>query len=200
MIETMCNQEHHKDSIKTYTEQTKLLVTLASAFIIAPAATFTLVPEANLYLLIFSELFFVLSVLSGYVVLASISGWQAINKYDVDRPATRNSSRFQITFYLIGLILFVVMIKNASINDKAEATNENKDLIIYTDEKIFELKVNQSIVIFNNDTIRTDLSTDSTTNIESINRIYIIEKKQNRCITKNIVHLADSAKCEDDSN
>jgi hypothetical protein len=177
MIQSMCNQAHHKDSIKTYIEQTKLLVTLASAFIIAPAATFTLVPNANLYLLIFSELFFVLSVISGYIVLASISGFQALNKYDVHRPATRNSSLFQIIFYLLGIVLFVIMIKNASSCEKTKVPEQNNDLVIYTKEKIFELKVNESLVIFNNDTLRIDSFLDSTNKNHETSRIHIIKNE-----------------------
>jgi len=102
----MCNLEHHKDSCKTYIEQTKLLVTLASAFIIAPAVTFTLAPNSNLILLILSEVLFIFSVISGYIVLATISGSQAIDDYNIHRPATRNSSLFKncVLYRWLGII------------------------------------------------------------------------------------------------
>ena len=109
--------EGRKDAVKTYIEQTKLLVTLASAFIVAPAAFATLFKErstnglsgAPFYLFLFSEGFFVASVLAGYVVLATIAGYQHLGRYDVYRPATVNCSMLQIATYVAGLGLFAAL-------------------------------------------------------------------------------------------
>jgi hypothetical protein len=104
-----------REACKTYIEQTKLLVALASGFIVAPAA---LVPwiagkdkipfgESAVHLLFGAELSFIISVLMGYVVLATIAGFQQINRFDVNRSATKWSSRLQIVAYLVGLFIFV---------------------------------------------------------------------------------------------
>jgi hypothetical protein len=173
----MNNCEHHKDSCKTYIEQTKLLVTLASAFIIAPAVTYTLVPTTNILFLILSEILFVLSVISGYVVLATISGSQALNDYDVHRTATRYSSLFQLAFYIVGLIIFVIMIKNSQVKDISSENKQKHDLIISNIENGFEIKVNHSIIIFNNDTLNIADSCDNANNKEKIDKILIIDRK-----------------------
>lgn len=105
-----------KEACKTYVEQTKLLVTLASAFVAAPVAVvpwlashdqvhILLDPSAHSFL--WAEIGFVFSVFMGYVVLATIAGWQQQNKFDVNRPATRWCSLVQIGSYLAGLVCFV---------------------------------------------------------------------------------------------
>ena|ERR1035437_87861 len=110
-----------REACKTYIEQTKLLVTLASAFVVAPAA---IVPwmagkdrilpvSRSVHLLLWAEAGFVLSVFMGYVVLATIAGFQHLNKFDVNRPATKWCSRVQIVAYLFGLGLFVYFLQVA---------------------------------------------------------------------------------------
>lgn len=106
-----------KEAVKTYIEQTKLLVTLASAFILAPAGLIAILKDrvaagltsAQLVWFVVAEVLFITSVLAGYVVLGSISGYQAQNRYDVFRPATRFSSLFQFVSYLAGLGVFIVL-------------------------------------------------------------------------------------------
>lgn len=108
-----------KEACKTYIEQTKLLVTLASAFVVAPAAMIPLfrgekaihATESLVSSFFYAEIFFVLSVLSGYVVLASIAGLQHLGQYDVHRPATRVGSLVQISFYVAGLWKFIRFIQ-----------------------------------------------------------------------------------------
>ena len=105
------------EACKTYIEQTKLLVTLASAFIVAPAA---LVPyfsatarviglqvEMAVRPILYAEYSFVGSVLAGYVVLATIAGSQYLGNFNVHRLATRLFSLLQIATYLFGLYRFV---------------------------------------------------------------------------------------------
>ena len=106
-----------REACKTYIEQTKLLVTLASAFIFAPAALVPWIAGKDralpnpdhqiIYLLLGAEASFVFSVMMGYVVLATIAGFQQVNKFDVNRPATRWCSILQIATYLLGLGVFV---------------------------------------------------------------------------------------------
>jgi len=104
-----------KEAVKTYIEQTKLLVTLSSAFVLAPAGAVAVfkdraavgLSKSLLFWFVVADVLFILSVLMGYVVLGTISGFQHIGEYDVHRPATRWSSMFQILTYLAGLAVFI---------------------------------------------------------------------------------------------
>lgn len=104
--------EGKKEACKTYIEQTKLLVTLASAFLVAPAALLPLVKEPVHverwlgWLLIGVEAAFVASVLSGYVALSGITGSQDRGDFDVFRKGVRWSSLIQFFSYLVGMVLF----------------------------------------------------------------------------------------------
>ena len=109
--------EGQKEAVKTYIEQTKLLVALSSAFLIAPAALLGVFKDrtdiglkhAHIVQFLATEALFVLSVLAGYVVLASIAGYQHIGRFDVHRPATAIASIFQITSYIAGMMVFVFL-------------------------------------------------------------------------------------------
>ena len=106
------------DALKTYIEQTKLLVTLASGFLVAPAAMLPLFRQSagkiSLQLPIktfaAAEAALILSVVAGYAVLGSVAGSQHSGAPDVYRPATRVLSLIQLLFYLFGLSMFVVLI------------------------------------------------------------------------------------------
>jgi hypothetical protein len=111
--------EDKKEACGTYIEQTKLLVALASAFLVAPAAFLglirgekgaTTIISSNLRWLTLSETMFVASVLFGYVVLGCISGSQDDGTYDVYRRETRISSFVQLGLYLLGLIFFIALV------------------------------------------------------------------------------------------
>lgn len=95
------------EACKTYLEQTKLLVTLASAFIIAPIALFEKLQAMN-SLIIIMELLFILSVFAGYVVFGSIAGSQHKGECDVYNIGTKIFSWVQIGFFFLGLILLLV--------------------------------------------------------------------------------------------
>lgn len=109
--------DDRKDALKTYVEQTKLLVTLASAFVVAPAALMAAYKAGvsfpftlwQLRGFVFAEVMFILSVLMGYVVLATIAGSQYDGDHDVYRGATRVSSILQILTYLLGLATFILL-------------------------------------------------------------------------------------------
>jgi len=104
------------EACKTYIEQTKLLVTLASAFVVAPAAAVALDSNKLAALqpftgwIVMGECALVLSVLGGYVVLGSVAGSQHKGTFDVYRTATRVSSLLQLGLYLWGLSAFVFVI------------------------------------------------------------------------------------------
>jgi len=118
MNENKQRLENKKEACKTYIEQTKLLVALASAFLLAPAALFSIIKGddgkavigRNLLIFISSELSFIFSIFFGYIVLGSIAGSQDKGTFDVYRPATRYLSFVQIGTFLIGLIVFVILI------------------------------------------------------------------------------------------
>jgi hypothetical protein len=101
------------EACKTYIEQTKLLVALASAFIVAPAAVVALDPSKLSALrpfvdtIIVAEAALVASVLAGYFVLGIVAGSQHAGTFDVYRPATRFSSLVQLGAYLLGLSAIV---------------------------------------------------------------------------------------------
>lgn len=109
------DRENRIEACKTYVEQTKQLLTLASAFLIVPAGLMALLTDKGVSLLparikclfLLSEVCFVGSVLAGYVVLATIAGSQAKGLFDVYRGATRLSSFAQLGGYIGGLAVFV---------------------------------------------------------------------------------------------
>jgi hypothetical protein len=109
--------EGKKEACKTYLEQTKLLVTLASAFLFAPVGLVTILKDRTVAHIsktevgwfIAVEIIFIGSVLAGYVVLGSLTGTQDSGDFDVYRTATRVASLIQFGCYLLGLIVFMVL-------------------------------------------------------------------------------------------
>ncbi|WP_299226565.1 hypothetical protein [uncultured Psychroserpens sp.] len=95
------------DACKTYLEQTKLLVTLSSAFIIAPAVFIEKIGFFSTISL-FMEVCFVLSVFMGYVVFGTISGTQFKGEYNVYNKGTKIFSWLQISLFMIGLVLLLI--------------------------------------------------------------------------------------------
>ena len=96
----------------TFLDQTKQLMTLASAFVFAPAAVAgwntALATQLKDHVdsLIWLEAAFLLSLLCGYVTIGTIAGTQNSGQYDVYRPATRIAANAQFVLYVLGLILF----------------------------------------------------------------------------------------------
>ncbi len=109
--------EGKKEACKTYLEQTKLLVTLASAFVFAPAGMIAIVkdqPTLNIgptdfCWFVTAEALFITSVLAGYVAIGSLTGSQDSEAFDVFRPATRISSLVQFGTYLVGIVAFIAL-------------------------------------------------------------------------------------------
>ena len=106
-----------KEACKTYLEQTKLLVTLASAFLFAPAGLVTIMKDkasarltyVQIGWFIAAEVCFIFSVLAGYVVLGSLAGSQDDDSFNVFRTATRLFSLLQFGAYVVGLVLFIAL-------------------------------------------------------------------------------------------
>ena len=111
-------EEGRKEAVKTFSEQTKILIALASGFVLAPPAVLSflrkpdgkLIPSLPWTQFAWAEGLLLASVFFGYVVLSTIAGSQHQGVYDVHRPATRASSLLQIGLYLAGVILFLSMI------------------------------------------------------------------------------------------
>ena len=103
-------RDNRKEACKTYLEQTKLLVTLATAFLIPPAAVQVLAHCVSPWLFVTSELFFVGSVLAGYITFAALAGSQDMGEFDVHRPAVRNASLGQIALFALGLLAFLTLV------------------------------------------------------------------------------------------
>jgi hypothetical protein len=109
--------EGKKEACKTYIEQTKLLVTLSSAFLFAPAGLVAILKDTaqagigqwGIRWFIIAELLFVGSVLMGYVVLGTLAGSQNSNSFDVFRTATRVTFLMQFFFYIFGLLVFMLL-------------------------------------------------------------------------------------------
>jgi len=108
--------DDHKEACKTFLDQTKQLITLASAFLFAPAGFVALVKDTaalqhtdKIALFIAAESCFILSVIFGYVTMGTIAGTQHDGSNDVYRAATRGFSLAQFGTYVIGLVVFGVL-------------------------------------------------------------------------------------------
>jgi len=119
------NLEDRKEACKTYLEQTKLLVTLASAFVFAPAVVNDL-SSFSLQALLWMEGCFVFSVISAYVVMGTITGSQNDGTYNVDRLATRVFSLIQFFAYLAGLIIFILNLSQVKAGEKVSKQPQSK--------------------------------------------------------------------------
>lgn len=129
------NPDHRNDACKTYLEQTKLLVTLTSAFIIAPIAIFEKFQIMNL-LVILMEISFILSVFAGYVVFGTIAGSQHTGECDVHNKRTKWSSLIQIVLFFLGIIFLLWNVSNdSSVSKQDEGSNStislNKECIFH---------------------------------------------------------------------
>lgn len=100
------SKEDRKAACQTFVEQTKVLVTLASAFVVAPAAVKAILDLRIDRWIIAAEILFIVSVLASYFALASVSGSQHKGKFDVYAWQVRTSGLVQFFSYLIGLCLF----------------------------------------------------------------------------------------------
>ena len=114
MCDVLRNLENRRIACATYVDQTKLLVTLASGFVLAPAALLGLSgatswPAGALTVLgfVIAEVLFIGSILLGYLAIASVVGSQDDGTFSVYRSATRVFSLLQIGSYLLGVAVFL---------------------------------------------------------------------------------------------
>src|ERR1043165_156139 len=105
-------EEAKNEACKTYLEQTKLLITLASAFIIAPVAFFDK-EQILKYFSLWMEACFVFSAFLGYVVVGTISGRQFKKEFNLYRRGTRIFSLAQIGAFFTGLIILLLNLNEA---------------------------------------------------------------------------------------
>lgn len=107
--------ENRKEACRTYIDQTKLVVALASGFMLSPAVLISYVRNdknahilhaRELVLLIAAEALFVFSILCAYIVLGAVAGEQDSGTFDVYRPVIRGFSIAQLFSYTAGLCLF----------------------------------------------------------------------------------------------
>ncbi|GAB3892481.1 hypothetical protein GCM10028803_05350 [Larkinella knui] len=113
------------EACKTYLEQTKLLVTLASAFILAPSIFFE---KFNFFdgLTIYYELCFVLSVLFGYVVFGTITGTQHKGEFNVYNRGTMWFSRGQFFLFILGIVLLMFSFNKLKKTSPIHSKNHEK--------------------------------------------------------------------------
>lgn len=110
--------QDRQEACKTFLEQTKQLITLASAFLFAPAAFVTLAKDleqmkrvATSGYFLGAEFCFILSVVLGYVTIGTIAGTQNDGTYNVFRLATRVSSGAQFVTYVLGIVVFALLVR-----------------------------------------------------------------------------------------
>ena len=116
--------EGRKEACKTYLEQTKLLVTLASAFLFAPAALIGILKDrsgmhiktAFLHYLLVAEFCLLVSVVAGYVAIATVAGSQDRGDFDVFRFGTRVASLIQFGSYVGGVFVLLVQLLSFEMN------------------------------------------------------------------------------------
>lgn len=111
-------EEGRKEALKTFSEQTKILITLASGFVLAPPAVLSFLrkPDGKAMPALpwgrfgWAEGLLLGSIFVGYLVLSTIAGSQHQGIYNVHRLATRFCSLLQIGLYLAGVVLFLSMV------------------------------------------------------------------------------------------
>lgn len=92
-----------QEACKTYIEQAKLLTSLASAFIVAPAAILGFTRVSLTWQLLMAEVCFVASVFAGYISIGAIAGSQFEGKYNIHRTAVTWAGRLQSLAYIAGI-------------------------------------------------------------------------------------------------
>lgn len=106
------------EALKTFMEQTKLLVSLASGFVLAPPAVISFLrrpdgkspPALPWGRFLWAEALLISSILAGFVVLGTVAGSQYDGSFDVYRPASRAFSICQFALYILGIAVFLYMI------------------------------------------------------------------------------------------
>ena len=108
--------QHDKDSVDTYKDLTKLIITLSTGvFVLSPAFLGLLKFERVgffVYLWI-SWAFLLSSIILGLLVLSSLAGTQHKKEYNIDNPITKLLSIPQWLTFILGILFFgIFMVKN----------------------------------------------------------------------------------------
>ena len=102
-----------KDSVETYKDLTKLIITLSTGtFVLSPAFLGLIKFEKMKYFihLYISWSSLLLSIIFGLFVLSSLAGTQHMNKYDIDNPITKWFSRLQWFMFVVGILFFGIFV------------------------------------------------------------------------------------------
>ncbi|GGH61964.1 hypothetical protein HNQ91_001171 [Filimonas zeae] len=130
-LQAIGSKDDKKESSKTYLEQTKLLTTLASTFIVAPAILFKEMANLSIGWVVTMEVSFIFSVIFGYVVAGSLAGTQYEGKYNIYRRAAMWGSLTQLGLYLIGLgILVSLFLQQGAAKGKTTAINKRDTVYV----------------------------------------------------------------------
>jgi len=97
------------DASKMIIKQTKMLVYLAVAFIIATAIVCTKSVHPIDYFII-CEMFWFVSIIFSYAVVGSVAGQIALGIEDIYRTSTRVGSFLQLFFCGAGFVAFIIML------------------------------------------------------------------------------------------
>jgi len=106
-------RDFERDSVETYKDLTKLLISLATGtFVLAPAI-FGFLNEATIsawWSLYTSSILLVISILCGIVVLSTLAGSQHANTYNIDDWRTRIVAIPQWITFISGLTFFMIFV------------------------------------------------------------------------------------------
>jgi hypothetical protein len=117
-------RDPERDSVETYKDLTKLLISLATGTMVLAPTLLTLWKTGRimaLWSLCISSGFLVGSVICGICVLSTLAGSQHANEYNIDYPLTRLFSIPQWIIFIAGLIFFMVFVFKNLRNRSGEA-------------------------------------------------------------------------------
>ena len=109
--------EAKKEECQTYIKQTKNYVALNAAFLFAPVVIVMILKDksaaslgnSTLAWFVVVEVLFACSVLSGYIVLASLTRSQDDGSFDVFRKTTRFFSMLQSRLFVAGILGLIAL-------------------------------------------------------------------------------------------
>ena len=108
--------QHDKDSVDTYKDLTKLIITLSTGtFVLSPAFLGLLQLKSMKFLgyLWTSWALLLISIILGLFVLSSLAGTQHKNEYNIDNLFTKFLSIPQWLTFILGILFFgIFMVKN----------------------------------------------------------------------------------------
>ena len=121
--------QHKKDSVETYKDLTKFLITISTGvFVLSPAFLGNFKEIDFLTCLFASWLCLVISIILGLLVLSSLAGTQNKNEYDIDNRLTKWLSRPQWFLLVLAIVLFGIFIgRNLILKQKSNSQHPRKE-------------------------------------------------------------------------